>query len=108
MPVEISLPTALPWFDVQAELDGVTYTLECRWNVRLGAWFLRVLDDQGVAVLLGDQRLVADYPLALAITSRSPSGLLAALDTSGQGLDPGFTDLGGRVKLVYVTTAELA
>lgn len=108
MPLVIPLPSGLPNFDVQADLDGTTYTLALRWNVRLGAWFLRVLDAQGVVVLLGDQRLVADFPLAAYVTGRSPPGFLAAVDTSGAGMDPGFDDLGSRVILRYTTAAELA
>lgn len=103
----ISLPSGIPHFDVQAELDGVTYTLELDWNVRLGAWFLRVLDEFASAVLVGDQRLGANFPLALYQTGRSPPGLLSVVDASGQGLDPGFDDLGRRVQLTYKPLAEL-
>ena len=108
MPQTIPLPPALPNFDLQADLDGTTYTLAMRWNARLGAWFVRVLDATGVVVLMGDQRLVADFPVALYVTGRQPPGLLTAVDTSGAGLNPGFDDLGSRVILTYTTAAELA
>lgn len=98
------------YFDLQATLDGVTYTLEFRWNVRLGAWFMNVLDAEGVEPRLIGVRLVADYPLAQNIVDRDPPGYFLAVDTgaaAGFGVDPGFDDLGSRVQLVYVPEAEI-
>ena len=97
-------------FDMQAVLDGVTYTLEFRWNVRLGAWFMNVLDADGEEARLLGLRLVADYPLAANIADRTPPGVFLALDTGaavGSGEDPGFDDLGSRVQLMYIPKAEL-
>jgi hypothetical protein len=98
------------FFDLQATLDGVTYTLEFRWNVRLGAWFMNVLDAEGVNPCLLGVRVVVDYPLAQHLVDRSPPGYLLALDTGaaeGEGQDPGFDDLGNRVQLWYIPEAEL-
>jgi hypothetical protein len=97
-------------FDLQAQLDGVTYTLEFRWNVRLGAWFMNVLDAEGESPCLVGVRLVADWPLAQNIVDRSPPGYFLALDTGaaeGSGEDPGFDDLGSRVQLWYIPEAEI-
>lgn len=96
-----------PFFSIVVTLDAVSYTLQFRWNVRAAAWFVTVLDAVGVNVLLGDTRVVANFPLALYVTGRAPSGLLMAVDTSGQGLDPGLTDLGDRIDLQYFSKAEL-
>lgn len=97
-------------FDQQAVLDGVTYTLEFRWNVRLGAWFMNVFDAEGITPQLVGVRLVADYPLAQHLVDRTPPGYFLALDTGaadGNGTDPGFDDLGGRVQLWYVPEDEI-
>lgn len=99
------------FFDLQVVLDGVTYTLEFRWNVRLGAWFLAVLDAEGVVPFLVGLRLVADWPLALGVVDRQPPGRLMIVDTGaplGQGQDPGFDDLGNRAQMVYFSKSELA
>jgi hypothetical protein len=96
------------FFDVQATLDGATYTLEFRWNVRLGAWFLAILDETGSTPIQTGIRLVANWRLGSANVALQPPGSLFAHDTSGQGLDPGFEDLGTRVQLVYLTAAEMA
>jgi hypothetical protein len=97
------------FFDLQATLDDVTYTLEFRWNVRLGAWFMNVLDAEGVEPSLLGVRLVVDFPLTQNIVDRAPPGFFLALDTGsaeGEGQDPGFDDLGNRVQLWYVPEEE--
>lgn len=97
-----------PYFDLQVVLEGVTYTLEFRWNVRLGAWFMNIYDADGTTAILVGIRLVANYMLgAYNVGYGGPPGGFAAFDTSGQGLDPGLEELGDRVQLIYYTAAEL-
>lgn len=98
----------LPYFELQVTLDGVTYTLEMRWNVRGLAFFLNVWDEQGQTLYLAGVRLVANYPLGNWITGRQPPGALIIVDTSGLGVSPGLGDLGVRHQLYYATAAELA
>lgn len=98
------------FFDLQASLDGVTYSIEFRWNVRLGAWFMTVFDAEGITPLIVGIRLVVDYPLAQNLVDRTPPGYFLAVDTGaseGFGQDPGFDDLGSRVQLWYVPEAEI-
>jgi hypothetical protein len=98
------------FFDLQAVLDGVTYTLEFRWNVRMGAWFMNVLDAEGVNPTMLGVRLVVDYALGWQRPDRAPPGVFIAIDTGaaeGEGQDPGFDDLGNRVQLWYVPEAEI-
>ncbi len=98
----------VPDFTVGADLDGVSYTLRFRWHVADGYWYVRVLDDPGETVLMGDVRVVADWPLYRARVVRTPPGFLIARDTTGSGQAPGLSDLGGRVQLYYLTVADLA
>ena len=107
MSAVIQLRNDLTYFDIQAPLDGATYTLEMRWNTRALAWFMRLLNEQADTIIVGDTKVVADWPIALYITGRLPPGLLVFWDTSGAGLDPGLNDLGQRVQLLYYTAAEL-
>ena len=108
MPFTIPLRDDLPFFDLHVSLDDATYTLQLRWNVREGAWFMDVLDQQGEALLLAGLRLVASFPLTAYVTDRKPPGDLVVIDTTGAGADPGRADLGTRHALVYFTAAELA
>lgn len=111
MPLGIPLPNAVPWFDLTVELDGVTYTLEWHWNVRAndgaGAWYLSVLDGDGVEVILAGVQGVADYALGVGATARRFPGYLVLWDTTGNHEDPRFDDLGERHRLLYFTAAEL-
>lgn len=112
MGLRIQLPAPqsppLPAFDVTPVLDGVTYTLRFQWNTRDSGWRLRILDEPGQVILMGDVRLVADWPLYLSRVIRTPPGLLMVRDTSGLGQDPGLSDLGARHQLWYSTAAEVA
>lgn len=97
------------YFDLQVVLDGVNYTLDFHWNVRLGAWFMDILDEQGTTTYQTSIRLVVDYPLT-SNSNRTPTGVFVAVDTGsavGQGQDPGFDDLGNRVQLVYYPLSDL-
>ena len=106
MPSQIVFVADSTYFDFQATLDGTTYTHRCRWNVRLGAWFMDVLNDAGDTVLLAGLRLVASWPLAVYQVGRQPGGVYACIDTSGANLDPQIDDFGTRVELWYWTQAE--
>lgn len=97
-------------FTLRVTLDAVTYTLEFRWNVRLGAWFMSVLDADGNNTYAVNERLCVDYLIPRWRQDRSPPGFFVAVDTgspSGGGQDPGFDDLGNRVQLWYVPKTEL-
>lgn len=107
MPVSIATPTGNPNFDVTAVLDGETYTLYFKWNVRWSTWFLEVHDEDDENVLIAGVALRADYGLAAYFTGRAPPGMFVAVDTSGQGLDPGLNDLGARVQVQYFSAGEL-
>lgn len=105
--VQIPLRNDLPFWDMQVDLETSTYTLQFRWNVRSNSWTFTVLDEQDLNVLTGDSRVVVNFPMGYYNTNRAPVGLFLFLDTSNQGLDPGLTDLGGRVQIVYLTAAWL-
>ena len=98
----------IPDFTIGANLDGANYTLRFIWNGQDNYWYVRVLDDPGQTVLMGDARVVANWPLYRSRTVRTPPGFLFALDTSGQGLAPGLSELGARVQVYYGTVDDLA
>lgn len=109
--LQLNLPAPqtppIPDFTVGADLDGAL-TLRFRYNTSDGYWYIRVLDDPGQTVLMADRRVVADAPLYRASPVRTPPGVLVAFDTTGQGLAPGLSELGGRVQIIYATPDELA
>lgn len=108
MSVVIPITPDVPHFDFQVELDGVTYTLELRWNERDAAWYLSLLTAEEDPLVMG-RKVVLDVPLWSRFKDpRVPRGLLVAVDTSQKGIDAGYDDLGRRVQLVYTPTAEIA
>lgn len=103
----IPLRSDLPHFDMQVTLDGVIYTLEFRWNRREGFWYMSLLHEDGTPLVLS-MKFVIDHPFACRCRdSRRPPGALIAVDTSTQHRDPGLSDLGSRVLLVYFEKSEL-
>lgn len=111
--LSIPLRSDLPFFDVQAVLDGVTYTLEFRWNTREGFWYMHILTEGGDPILMGIKCVVA-WPLARRTPDpRRPLGVLSFIDTGGGQVDPSYDpatgkgDLGDRVQLLYFEAAEL-
>lgn len=95
------------YYDIQVVLDDVTYTLEFRWNHRLEAWFLNILDAQGVGVVRAGLRLVVNSPLNPYGAERTPPGVLVLVDTTGSNDEAGLNDLGDRHQLLYFDEAEL-
>lgn len=111
MPLRIEIPLSegapLPFFDFQVPLDGATYTLQIRWNVRASSWYMDVLNEQSDVVYIAGLRLCADWPLAAYNTGRRPEGGFVLVDSAGEGADPDIASLGVRHRLMYFTAAEL-
>lgn len=98
-------------FEQQVTLEGVTYTLKFRWNVRYGAWEMAMLDAEGTTAHQVGLVLRADWPMDVYLPDRIPSGVFVAIDTGapvGSGEDPGFDDLGNRVQLHYFPVSDFA
>lgn len=88
------------------ELEGRSYGFEFYWNDRAAAWFFHLSDDNGDPILSG-RRVSVGIPLLWRFAdARLPPGELTAIDTAGAGVDPGLSDLGARVKLLYFESTE--
>lgn len=112
MPYLINMPAPqtppIPDFTIGADLDGVSYTLRFFWDPAVERWYMRVLDNLNQEVLMGDIRVVADWPLYRSRPVRTPPGYLVARDTSGKGIPPALDDFGSRVQLYYFPFDEVA
>jgi hypothetical protein len=88
-------------YTVDVALSGSLYRFSLCWNTRGEFWSLDVLDQDDSPIVAG-VKLVADWELLAQFPdTRLPPGLLYCVDLSGQSADPGATDLGSRVFLVY-------
>lgn len=110
--IGIPVPSGVAFWDQRVRLDGREYTLQGRYNQRVGKWFLGLLDADG-AVLHAGVKVVCHYPLFRNVVNASaPPGVLMALDTTAldpvtEGADPVLDDFGTRVVLVYVPVDEV-
>jgi len=99
----------LPSIDVSVTLDGALYTLHMAWNETVGLWFLRVLDNLGQTVLMGDQAMISEWPLYASRIAefRRPPGIFLVRDTGGTE-NATLDGLGLRWQLWYLDAAEVA
>jgi hypothetical protein len=105
--VTIPLRSDLPFFEFEVELDEVTYGLSFKWNAAAEAWFLALKSSEDEVILAGT-KVTVDWPVGSRNADpRIPPGVLVFLDTAGRQQDPGRTDLGDRVLLLYFSEAEL-
>jgi hypothetical protein len=105
--VLVPVAPGIPDQQFKCQLESETFGLRFYWNPRAGMWFLDISDAagdiaDGLPVPLG-------VPLCHLRLSdeRLPKGEAIAVDTSGQGLEPGAADLGDRVQVVYIESSDL-
>lgn len=104
--VKIPLRTGLPHFELQAVLDGATYSLDLRWNVRDASWYMHVLTADGAEIITAGLRLVVAFPIGAYRTGRLPPGVFVLIDSAGAGADAGKDDLGIRHQLYYFPAGQ--
>lgn len=98
---EIKLPqTDGEPFRFNADLFGNRYQFYFRPNVRANRWSFEVTSPSDTVIWVS--RAVSNYSMLSRCPSpEKPPGQLMLVDTSGSGEEPGLSDLGARVKLVY-------
>lgn len=106
MPIELPAPI-YPASTYQIALDGAVYRLAWRWLERQRSWYVSLYTADETPLRLG-VRVVLDRPLwgRLRGTQR-PAGELLAVALPGSEDEPAAADLGGRVRLLYYSAAEL-
>ena len=103
------IPTlpSVPFYTQRTSLDGQLYLLEFKWNELNESWYLSLYTDLGEP-LQYNMRLSADFPINYLTTDpRAPQGWIIAYDTTKQGVDPAFDDLGTRSLLLYFDEEEV-
>ena len=99
----LQIPTD-PTLDNYSEsmtLQGASFTFLFEWNYRGSYWSLSIYDHAEAPVVQGVCIRCNVDMLEFVSAPGKPPGRLYAYDTSGAGTDPGMTDLGGRVVLLY-------
>lgn len=88
-------------------IDDARYVFYHRWNSRDQAWYVDLYEEDFTPILLGIKLTLGGR---IGASSNHPffaTHKLVLADTSGQGLDPGFDDLGARVILIHYSLATI-
>ena len=104
----IEVESNRPRFAERVSLDGVTYRLTFRWNDRASAWILDIASEDGTMIISG-RRLAVNNLLTRQFRHlpACPPGHVMPFDTTLRATDPGLTDLGTRVIMLYAEAADV-
>lgn len=95
-------------YEFSVEIDGVSYTFDVRWNSRAAAWYFDVLEGDGTPIARGLKIVLGCYIGGGRFThDLFRLGVFVAIDTSQEGRDATFDDLGTRVEVRHVPMPEL-
>lgn len=88
------------------QLGGRKYQISAQYNDRNGVWTMDMTDPvvntpiiTGIALTLGNDSLLEPYNFNI--------GHILIIDTSNMGVDAGPDELGGRVKVYWLSTDEI-
>jgi hypothetical protein len=93
-------------YDQRTQLDGVEYLFSFRYNLRRELWTFSIQALDGTPILTGQTVHVGILLNRRAV--RGPPGLFLAISETDDLASPGLQELGERVKLCYLTAAEVA
>ena len=104
--IELPLRADLPRFDFVLSLDGVAYKFLFAWSTSESGWYMSLFLEDDTPIWLS-VRVVVNWPLGRTANSLRPPGLFMAFDAAEQATDPGLTDLGARVRILYFDKASV-
>lgn len=89
------------------KLESTQYVFDVYWNDRDNAWHFDISDATAAPIAYG-LKVVLGTIIGRTITdARFPTGIFLVADTSSQGLDAGYDDLGARIIVQYISVTEL-
>lgn len=100
---------AEPFYKMSTTLDGTDYLFEFRFSQRESCWYFSVSKPDGTLLVAGVKVVCNRSLLSRFADARLPKGRLFAVTTGADASPPKLDELGEgkRVRLVYVTKAEL-
>lgn len=99
--LEIPLQPDLYAFEFSITLESSEFLFKFHWNARANGWYWSLYDATGAPVVEG-RRFVVSWPLLRNVAlANAPRGQLYAVNTLRAGEDPGLTDLGSNIRLLY-------
>lgn len=93
-------------YEFSTDIEGISYTFDVRWNSRDEGWYFNLFEDNGAPIAYG-----LKVVLGTLIGETTPHnlfrlGVLVVIDTTQEGREATFDDLGTRVQVRYVPVAE--
>lgn len=98
---EIPLFPDQPSYRMTVTLSGIAFVLALDYSGRSDRWYLSVFDSQGNAIEVRRKARINWPMIRRSVSAARPKGALVFFDASSD-LAPGFSDLGRRVRLMYI------
>jgi hypothetical protein len=90
-----------PWFTFRIPLSSVTYSIEMRYNTRMGRWIFSLGDAIGTPIVVGIPIFPNRDLLSRYQGSAIPPGPLFCIDDTGQNTPPTLSSFLTDHRLIY-------
>lgn len=104
---ELPLEASNPDYTFSTVLDGVEYALTVSWNSRDEAWYLDISDLQENNLVRGLKLLLGGAHGTRFSVPELPVGVFQVDDLSNEHEEAGFDDMGTRVRVFFIPSADL-
>lgn len=88
-------------------ITDVTYIFDVRWNSRDVAWYMDVYEANLTPIIYGIKIVLGVYLGRCSRHRLFRQGVMVAVDTTSQGREATFDDLGTRVEVKYIPAEVL-
>lgn len=108
MSVEIPFQPSIAHYTMSVTFDDLLVPMRVRWNSRAAAWYVNLYEPDAVTPIIFGMKIVLGVNLGRRSTHPFfQSNLIRAVDTTRQGREATFDDIGTRVKVVRFSLDEL-
>lgn len=88
-------------------IDDEQILFDVRWNSRDAGWYLDIYEADNTIVELNVKVVVGIKLANRSLHDFFKNHVIMAVDTTGQGLDPSFDDLGSRVQVLVQSINDM-
>lgn len=88
-------------------ISNTEYIFDVRWNSRDSAWYFDLLEFDETPIIMGVKIVLGTYLGRRCTHALFYNGVFVAIDTSNEGREAGFDDLGTRVTIRYYPAEDL-
>lgn len=107
MIVEIPFQPSIGLYRFGTPIDDSSYVFDVRWNSRDAAWYFDVREADLTPIVYGVKIVLGTYLGRRKNHRLFRRGVMVATDTTGQGREATFDDLGARVVVRWIPQTDL-